>query len=564
KTRQSARRRQRGVALLLALGVLSLLMVTGLAFVSNSMLARKSAANFRCRAQAKMIADSTINRIMLQLKYYMHDGQSTHFDNLISKNTHADGSNNDVFRDEIPSLLTGTVDGVNYSAGSNVEWFFLYDIYKNGEIVTGEDDDTKNSRIIGRSAYTAVPAAANVNFSEVLRGHPDVVGSSNSASSWEKRRGVSIRELNFGVDQFNDIDGSLDALAERFKNNEDFENKVEELDKDYSKRDYQSFDEIAAAVDLPAAWNRNLRRYMLASGYNDAEIFAVDTGANTNSKGFTGNAKFYHRFNLLRDDWNSLTVSDLFGNAKEFDFEEADQPDDDDIKSIPWLRFIHDDKGNYPSLEARRRQVAANLLAYCSPAGRNTIAGKGVGASHNVLTSANDWWDQVPEYTGNKKTFYINEITVAPTENIIRTNDIDLGPPRKITANYEGSVSIGGIGVEVVNMYGISTGDMKVRIAGEATVAVTLPGGSKESVVLDFDTNGTVDLPLTWNGIYGYGVMLPTGATPLTPTQLENPRGTEKPEIELIGLKVDKVMLCDASGNPVDFVRTLEKNNFNI
>ena len=155
KTRQSARRRQRGVALLLALGVLSLLMVSGLAFVSNSMLARKSAANFRGRAQAKMIASSTINRIMLQLKYYMHEGQSTHFGNLVSKNITADGSNNPT----LDAPLAGMVDGVNATGGDS-KWFFLYDIYDNGEIVTGKSNDAENSRIIGRAAYSAVPAAA--------------------------------------------------------------------------------------------------------------------------------------------------------------------------------------------------------------------------------------------------------------------------------------------------------------------------------------------------------------------------------------------------------------------
>ena len=45
-------KKQRGVALLLALGFLSLLLVMGIAFVTNATVARKTAANSRARAQA--------------------------------------------------------------------------------------------------------------------------------------------------------------------------------------------------------------------------------------------------------------------------------------------------------------------------------------------------------------------------------------------------------------------------------------------------------------------------------------------------------------------------------
>ena len=43
------RQREQGVALLLALGVLSLLLVSGLAFVTNALLAQKSAAAYPVR-----------------------------------------------------------------------------------------------------------------------------------------------------------------------------------------------------------------------------------------------------------------------------------------------------------------------------------------------------------------------------------------------------------------------------------------------------------------------------------------------------------------------------------
>ena len=51
------RQREQGVALLLALGVLSLLLVSGLAFVTNALLAQKSAAAYRFRSQSQLLGE---------------------------------------------------------------------------------------------------------------------------------------------------------------------------------------------------------------------------------------------------------------------------------------------------------------------------------------------------------------------------------------------------------------------------------------------------------------------------------------------------------------------------
>ncbi|MDD3886857.1 MAG: hypothetical protein PHI35_08290 [Victivallaceae bacterium] len=58
-------RRQRGVALLFTLGIISLLLVLGLAFVTTSIMARKVAANNSNRSQAKMLAQSAVSRAAL-------------------------------------------------------------------------------------------------------------------------------------------------------------------------------------------------------------------------------------------------------------------------------------------------------------------------------------------------------------------------------------------------------------------------------------------------------------------------------------------------------------------
>ena len=61
---------RRGVALLFALGILSLLLVLGLAFVTNAVVAQKAAFNNSSRSQAKLLAQSAISQIQTAVMEY--------------------------------------------------------------------------------------------------------------------------------------------------------------------------------------------------------------------------------------------------------------------------------------------------------------------------------------------------------------------------------------------------------------------------------------------------------------------------------------------------------------
>ena len=67
KIKINNRRAQRGVALLFALGILSLLLILGLASVTNALLAQRVASNNSSRSQAKMLAQSAISRMAISL-----------------------------------------------------------------------------------------------------------------------------------------------------------------------------------------------------------------------------------------------------------------------------------------------------------------------------------------------------------------------------------------------------------------------------------------------------------------------------------------------------------------
>ena len=66
---------ERGVALLFALGMLTLLLVTGMAFVANALSARKVAANNSARTQARMFAQSALNRVIASIMMYQYQVQ---------------------------------------------------------------------------------------------------------------------------------------------------------------------------------------------------------------------------------------------------------------------------------------------------------------------------------------------------------------------------------------------------------------------------------------------------------------------------------------------------------
>ena len=64
---------QDGVALLFALGLLSLLLVIGLGFFTSTSISAKIANNNRNRSQAKTLSQAAISRVLIALMQYQHD-----------------------------------------------------------------------------------------------------------------------------------------------------------------------------------------------------------------------------------------------------------------------------------------------------------------------------------------------------------------------------------------------------------------------------------------------------------------------------------------------------------
>ena len=193
---------ENGVALLFALGLLSLMSILGIAFVANSLTAQKTAVNIGARNQSQLLMDSAINRILASVMIVLRqDGATTSYDAIYST---ANGSprspssalnSTDQLTDQQSSLLNVFIPGQPRYDGSKSKATWLY-----------LRDDT--GKITGRMAYQVLPTGTSgISLDHVLRGIyiPSRSGMTGvnaptpvSSTSWSQRIGKDIREFNIG------------------------------------------------------------------------------------------------------------------------------------------------------------------------------------------------------------------------------------------------------------------------------------------------------------------------------------------------------------------------------
>ncbi len=582
---------QRGVALLMALGFLSLLLVMGIAFVTNATVARKSAANFRARTQAKSIADSAVNRLMASIAVSVYDkiqngsaGDYTQPADMVSLKN-ADDTDESVILAKENSLLTTIIYGEKFIPRSvkPPKWEYWYSAYKQD----GTSKPTEDARIIGRTAFMALSQTAIVNFSEVMRGCTEtssgaVSEDNKSWSNWNARRGASMRELC--------IEKPNEKLFNRFKD--------EEFDKDNTGRpdkqdfavdknttekttDFQSYDDIFTAQEIAVLGTDNddtkteklkkqniIRTWLLPSGYNEPEIYAFNQNSSIQDR-YSEMTNFYHRFDLSRivgttgltsiwdtsDTTERVTVDSLLGLPERFKQKEKNHKV---TRAIPYLKTIIGGGRSAFSPENLRKQVAANLIDYCD--------------TDSIATSdSTDWENNAPKFTGNDKTPYINEIMIGPSVGITRTETTETpaGGTPTYTYTYGATIDLRMIAVELINMYENSFPDSAMSIKGECDLEITPDDQAKQTVKVTFDLPmSAVTACDATNNHYGYKLLYTEGAggsgvtatgwsnvtTAASETQRTDP---VKVTVKVTNLKIEKVHLKTADGS-VDYVRDLE------
>ena len=416
--RKAVHKNESGVALLFALGILSLLLVLGLAFASNALLAQKVARNNSNRSQAKLLAQSAISRIATAIMYYQF--QAANWSPAIIPVDYSDiysygkDKNNKVFADGLfskdDSLLTppssASTEQLTTETFQKPKWAFIFD----------KPEDETNRKIVGRIAYQQVPGsngASKITMDSVLRGVYKQKSHATSSTSgpenhkpWEYRWGKTISELNFNTSTpLNNWDSNAPDEETTFSSIPAF---FTAYGTTYFSGEYA--DEKKAFFE---------RWFTGGTEPVEPEFYRYETVAND----ATTEYKLYHRFNLgdidkcdlKEDQWydrfrndtsvtlsqNSTAILDkLAGSSAEFKLTDELTPAD---TGIPFLKLIANERETFSTLEARRKQIAANLNDYCDPDSKPT-------SDVDATNWSVDEDKEEPTFTGNERTPYIYEL----------------------------------------------------------------------------------------------------------------------------------------------------------
>ena len=419
-SRKVAKNNESGVALLFALGILSLLLVLGLAFASNALLAQKVAHNNSSRSQAKQFALSAVNRIAISIMYLQSKLPSSaileDYSDVYSSGMDGKDENNKTYADGLfskeDSLLTppasASPDKPDDSTYQKPKWTFIFDKPKG---VTGR-------KIIGRIAYQQVVSSkglSKITLDSVLRG---VYAQSSHASGtpavnhvpWNTRWGKTISELN--LNKTTPLDDWYHQALDETKLKEDSYSSISSFFLAYKDEYFND-----ANADKKKAFIE--RWFTDGTEPVEPEFYRYKISAGTTSEEF----KLYHRFNLgdltdcyLEDDiWydrfrndtsitlnkNSADILDKLAHDS-IEFKTTDELTPADT-GIPFLKQIANERGTFSTLEARRKQIAANLNDYCDPDSKPT---SDVDATNwSVEEGVTE-----PTFTGNERTPYIYEL----------------------------------------------------------------------------------------------------------------------------------------------------------
>jgi len=475
---------ERGIALVFTLGILGLLIVIALAFSSSAITERKAAYNNDARSLARILAQSGLNRAMAAMMYYSTVSDS--FDKLYSH----DATTNTV--DYIYKLST-TIDGDSISVNgmSDLQWQYVY----NGK-GTSATNDADYSRIIGRYSYVVVPSGGYLDPSEVVDSGSGTLLNETSAS--RERPGVNISEIYVPglTDNTSDLSNAeisnlSDSSASGLKSHNGRWADMDTLFSTLGITDITKKQKWGSWFAKPSA--------------EDKEVYWIDANDNGKLDDSSSNHELFKRFNLSRTDWDTMTIADILADKVYYT--------DSGTPGIQWIRNFGindsgaDDStyiGTFSTIQKRRCQIAANLLDYCKSFSQQVTNGKVSGSYPTVTASSilpSAWSSSnFPDFTGNKKTYYLNELglKIALTSAIVQKVDSYDGSGNPATWHWECQLDLQVLpGAEIINLYGTScnnaTSNVQILLDG-ATVSWT-PALSDGTATVSY--SGSPSLPTT-------------------------------------------------------------------
>ena len=455
--------KEKGVALLFTLVMLSLLLVLSLSFALDSMFEQKAAYNSANSSSASFLTRSQMKQVMLLIE----NNQDT-YDNsrLYSYNSNTlpviSGYNHtDMLRERLP--VSDVLEETDYCLNPDnnpatydtpkVKWNYITD---------GTDN-----RIIGRTAFVVIPddkvpldslIDQRVTSTNPLDPNYSIYPKHNEMNDEggivnpETRIGKYVSEINIrdviptalgvlgngsGWEIYyivNDLADALNLKGITVSNTvPGFTNGK------YKTEGWSTFDSLFSTLQgvigqvFGTVVKDDFKNNLSLTIAKDAEAFWADTDP-VGASGEIDSSELYKRFDLTRSDWSTSTT-----NAGDLTFirtvllldsantgapvqsmQTWDNIDSDSSSvGLPWLAaFAYNADGTlctgadlnswYASVAAHRYQIAANLKDYCDTDSRPT------SDVDPVMSSTTNWKTTAthPIFTGNERTPYINKIGI--------------------------------------------------------------------------------------------------------------------------------------------------------
>ncbi|HRR28570.1 MAG TPA: hypothetical protein P5270_04345 [Victivallales bacterium] len=395
---------EKGVALILTLGILAFLLVLALGFASSAITQKKAAGNYASAALARILASSAVDKCIAGLAFYTDNVSTAAFDVMLSHEENDPNGNNKTFdylyrASTIQNDITyfeWNSSSYNKNDADAFHWQYVY----NG--ASGADE-----RIIGRYAYVVIPSGGKLNpgycVSHQNTYQDGTARDESNLGAAESRVGKNVNEIRIGK--------LYSSLPGTYLTSTDVKNMSTTLAGGFltdgsAWADTDTF--ISNIIGIGSEtkkmyWNE----WFAVNNMVDNEQFWIDSNNNKLQEA----GEFYHRFNIARTDWpdnsSGATNADNINFINNYILHDPSvwAAANSDGDGIPWIKYWQENSGNWPDPATKAKQIAANLLDYC-----------------DADTDATRDNDDAPTFVGLEKCPYINEVMLK-FEGVVTESD---------------------------------------------------------------------------------------------------------------------------------------------
>lgn len=438
---RKGRASRRGIAVMFALGILSLVIVAVLIFSRRAVTDRQVSSAYASYTGSKDLAMSAFGRAVLQLQknaalgtvFYSGGVGDNDFDWLWKL---------DPLRSYLPT------DGT-----CPVRWQYVHD---------------SNGHITGRYAYFVV-GADQLKLNAMLDHRfclTNAVCTGGTGCPYQNRPGNSATELRIEPGRFSGtIAETIDSPT--LQSHKDDTGKVAQYE---SPEQFLTFPFDGKPNGYTLQANKTYEEAMrivnrwlnisLSSALDEPDAWF---GGDLDGNHIKDKNEFFQRFPIRQVNWETITVDDIMKDAVAF-YDASGKPNPNNTAGIPWLKNWSDEDaavGHWTTGVKKARQIAANLINYCASESRAVVS----DVSPSSWRVGAPTYTNRPSYTGNKRTWYLNECGIKIQLEVIPGAPVDhsyqvgsetkhwysfgdkTGSPNKLRINLS-------VLPEIINMFG--------------------------------------------------------------------------------------------------------------